>query len=311
MARALSVLALALAVVVAVEAVNTHPIIGIMTLPCDDSSMCGSSTEYFPASYVKSIEAGGARVVPIHYTQSKADIEDLLSHLNGVLFTGGGASLDPDSPYFQAIEIAYNFVVQTNTNGGVLPLWGTCLGFESICRAASQDPNVLTAFDAENYTIPLSFTDAAQNSRMFDSDAFPYAPYVMGLLSNYPITMNNHELGVSPSSFAAHASLSGVFDVLATNVDREGLPFVSLIEAKNMPIYGSQFHSEKPQWEWYPDEVIQHSFVAVQGNAYFMSFFVNECRRSDASFPDGANIDFIYNTTATYTDGEFTQCYFW
>jgi gamma-glutamyl hydrolase len=103
--------------------VNTRPIVGIMTLPCDDPSMCGSAAEYFPASYVKSLEAGGARVVPIHYTQPKAALLDLLSHLNGVLFTGGGASLDPDSPYFQAIQNTFDFVVQTNTNGQVLPLW--------------------------------------------------------------------------------------------------------------------------------------------------------------------------------------------
>ena len=44
------------------QSVNNRPVIGILTLPCTDSSFCDSQrTSYFPASYVKWVEAGGAQ----------------------------------------------------------------------------------------------------------------------------------------------------------------------------------------------------------------------------------------------------------
>lgn len=46
---------------------NLRPIIGILSLPSEESAWNGKS--YFAASYVKWIESGGARVVPLPYTQ--------------------------------------------------------------------------------------------------------------------------------------------------------------------------------------------------------------------------------------------------
>jgi len=297
-------------IVITADALNNRPIIGILTLPCDASD-CGSHTEYLPASYVKSIESSGARVVPIHYTAAAQQITSLLSNLNGVLFTGGGASLDDGSPYFTAIQTIYSYVVNANAEGDFFPLWGTCLGFESICRAASADPNVLTPFDSENYTIPLIFTDQAQDSRVFNSSLYPSALYVMSLLSSLNVTMNNHAWGVSPFGFSSRPALADVFDVLATDLDRKGVEFVSLIQGKDVPIYASQFHPEKPQFEWWSQEVTSHTSSAVVANSYMMEFLVNEARKSDHTFGNGSVIDFIYRYNPVFTNSEFVQCYYW
>ena len=37
---------------------------------------------------------------------------------------------------------------------------------------------------------------------------------------------------------------------LATNRDREGRPFVSLVEGKSYPVYAMQAHPEKNVFEW-------------------------------------------------------------
>jgi gamma-glutamyl hydrolase len=47
-------------------------------------------TSYMMTSYVKYIEARGARVIPILYQDSKEVILDKLSKVNGVLYPGGG-----------------------------------------------------------------------------------------------------------------------------------------------------------------------------------------------------------------------------
>jgi len=49
-----------------------------------------SEYSFIPASYVKYLEMAGARVVPIYYDAPKEYYDNLLTKLNGVLFTGGG-----------------------------------------------------------------------------------------------------------------------------------------------------------------------------------------------------------------------------
>jgi gamma-glutamyl hydrolase len=69
------------------------------------------------------------------------------------------------------------------------------------------------------------------------------------------ITMNNHHDGVTPESFQIDKNLADLFNVLAVNVDRQGKPFVSVMEAKKWPVYGIQFHPEKANFEWTDREV--------------------------------------------------------
>ena len=54
------------------------------------------------------------------------------------------------------------------------------------------------------------------------------------------VTMNNHQMGVTPADFAAAPSLASRFTVLSTNLDRVGKRFVSSIEGKTLPIYAAQ-----------------------------------------------------------------------
>jgi hypothetical protein len=66
------------------------------------------------------------------------------------------------------VKTVYDYVISANKNGDYFPLWGTCLGFESIMRAQSEDPNVLSQTDAENITLALNVTALAAASRIFD-----------------------------------------------------------------------------------------------------------------------------------------------
>jgi gamma-glutamyl hydrolase len=230
------VLLLLAAIIVAAHALNTRPIIGILTLPCYDPD-CQSS-QSFPASYSKYLEAAGARVVPLPYNWSSAQMDSMLGQINGVLFTGGGAELDNASPFFQQVQHIFGKVVAFNQAGTHFPLWGTCLGFEALVRACSNDPHILfDNYDSWNYSVPIVPTSLASQSRMFMS---PFGGEVLKAISTNAYPFHNHHSGVRPDSFAANPKLSSFFNALATNVDRSGNPFVSLIEGKSMPIYGSQ-----------------------------------------------------------------------
>jgi len=52
---------------------------------------------YFPASYVKFIEAAGARVVPIPYDASPENLTFFFNSTNGLLLPGGGANIYIDN----------------------------------------------------------------------------------------------------------------------------------------------------------------------------------------------------------------------
>lgn len=67
--------------------------------------------------------------------------------------------------------------------------------------------------------------------------------------------MNLHHDGVRPTAFAQSTALTTFFDLIATNRDRVGAEFVSMIAGKQEPIYGAQWHAERNQvrrgaWPW-------------------------------------------------------------
>lgn len=118
---------------------------------------------------------------------------------------------------------------------------------------------------------------------------------------------------MTPEAFEANDALRAGFSVLATNKDRQGKTFVSLMESKDasMPIYGSQFHPEKPLFEWWPEEVIQHTGSAVFANSYFARFFLDAVRRSTTAPPENLSELLIYNYEAVFADTWFMQVYRW
>ncbi|EGC35931.1 hypothetical protein DICPUDRAFT_94420 [Dictyostelium purpureum] len=105
--------------------------------------------------------------------------------------------------------------------------------------------------------------------------------------------MNNHRMGLSVETFNNFTSLHQFFDILSLNDDKSGNTFISVIESKEYPIYAVMFHPEKPLFEWYEKEDINHSTNSIKFSQYCSNFFINECKKSSHSFSDQ---DFEYNS---------------
>lgn len=293
---------------------NNRPIIGILSNPNSISGFNGTS--YFPASYVKWLESAGARVVPLLF-DDPAGVAALLPYLNGALFTGGGTSFTyPNgtlTPFTQTAAIIYAEATTAWAKGETWPLWGTCQGHELIAFIASgyNMSTVTGPFNSENYTIPLDFTAAAPSSTLYGS--LPASVY--DVFDTEAVTMNNHQLGVTPAGFAAAPSLASAYTVLSTNLDRNGAIFISSMEGTNgLPIFTTQYHPEKCSFEWENTEVIDHSFDAVVANNYLATVFVQQVRNNLRAFPSTAAemAALIYNYAPAYTASvvSFDQCYF-
>jgi len=94
-------------------------------------------------------------------------------------------------------------------------------------------------------------------------------------------------------------------------VDKSGNPFVAIIEAKQYPIFATQFHPEKNIYEWDPTVPQPHDFYSVKVSTYLADFFVSEARRNNQTFMSEQELQpwLIYNWWPLFTNNYFTQTY--
>eukprot|EP00958_Prasinococcus_capsulatus_P029974 scaffold7830_cov376-Prasinococcus_capsulatus_cf.AAC.5 len=78
-------------------ATNTRPLVGILSQP--DEHLPEGASSYIAASYVKLVEASGARAVPILCNATTAQLTNLFHSVNALLLPGGSASIAPGSPF--------------------------------------------------------------------------------------------------------------------------------------------------------------------------------------------------------------------
>mmetsp|Transcript_16614 Transcript_16614/g.46908 ORF Transcript_16614/g.46908 Transcript_16614/m.46908 type:complete len:314 (+) Transcript_16614:125-1066(+) len=298
------------AAVCAVEALNDRPIVGVLTQPSLDA-ISQYGPKYIAASYVKYIESSGARVVPVQHDASLEELEYYFQSLNGILFPGGGASLH-NTTLFQAGKFFYERSLEAYSQGDVFPVFGHCLGFEMLVMITSEDFGILSPTACENISLALEFTEEMEKSRMFAK-----APkHVINMLSNpdLPVTMNNHHWGLFPRVFESTPKLNSFYRPLSTNKDKLGQEFISTFEGIDAPVYGIQWHAEKPLFEWNPNEAIQHAPEAVVSMQYMSNFLVSQARLSNHRFPSTEDEEkaVIYNYPPVYTYedvNDFEQCY--
>jgi gamma-glutamyl hydrolase len=203
----------------------------------------------------------------------------------------------------------YNLIKQLNDEGTYYPLWGTCLGFELLHQCANSNITTLQRFDDEPpITQRNDFTRSASHSRLFGSKP---GHYMMELMSEENIQFLAHSFGVAPWEYKVFRNLSDTYNVLATMKDRNGNRFVSIVEAWDYPIYGTQFHPEKNLYEWDITAPIPHGKNAVKMATYLADYFASEARRNPNQFITEEELKpwLIYNWDPLFLDGYFNQIF--
>jgi gamma-glutamyl hydrolase len=113
-----------------------RPVIGILTMPSDEGEYPSSKFSYFPASYVKQMEASGSMVIPISWEATYKELNHTLHQLDGILLPGGNTEIDlskssPGYTFNKFTDTAAYIFLQTiahNKAGHILPIMGTCQG---------------------------------------------------------------------------------------------------------------------------------------------------------------------------------------
>ncbi|XP_018423605.1 PREDICTED: gamma-glutamyl hydrolase, partial [Nanorana parkeri] len=282
-------------------------IAGIVAQETHFENLQSLGRSYIAASYVKTLESAGARVIPIRINLPKEEYVKIFNAINGVLLPGGGVDLKT-SEYARVSKIFYDLAIAANDRGDSFPIWGTCLGFEELTVLTSGEL-LLTLTNTEDISLPLNFTDSALHSKLFQKMPLP----LYKSLSTMPITANFHDWSLSVQNFTANEKLRKFYNVLSTNSDGV-LEFVSTMEAYEYPFYGVQWHPEKSPFEWRETSDISHTAEAIHVAFYMAQFFVNDARKSQHQYSEEAETShpLIYNYCPTYTGNisVFEQMYF-
>ncbi|XP_020792356.1 gamma-glutamyl hydrolase-like [Boleophthalmus pectinirostris] len=260
---------------------NHTPVIGVLAQnfnkPIPKRISSNPNRSYIVVSYVKYLEAAGAKVVPIHINKTEDEYRALFMSINGLLIPGGKKNM-LTSHFARTARLFLELAKEANDQGDYFPVWGTCLGFLLMVTVAIGD-RVLTATHTKAMALPLTFTEEAKESRMLKS----IPKDTLQALASEPLTAHNHTYSVDMDTYRKFESLNSFYRVLTTNTTDEGIKFFSTIEAYKYPFYASIWHPEKSQFERTKSSEA-HSPSAVKAAQHLGDFFINEARKSRHSF---------------------------
>ena len=259
-----------------------------MTKPCSiqsrykDLECTGKINEI----YVKWIEQGGGRIVPIPFNSTKEYMDNIFKKINGLYFIGGGDIIIKNHEYTQYTNTS-KYLIQLALNGGeYFPIWGTCLGFELLTLIISQNidelkwcPDLLCT----EYSTNLQFLNPSEPNRMFKS----FTKQQIEELEHNNFTYNWHNWILTREMFNKNPNLFSFFNVLSVSYSKNGeYEFISSMESKTYPLYLIQFHPEANNFGQHPEELSVNNQQSSRISQVFSDYFVDECKKNSHTFED-------------------------
>merc|ERR1712137_982699 len=194
------------------------------------------------------------------------------------------------------------------------PILGICLGMQLLSVLVSDDTVLcINCFKTEGTPLALNFTQSPASSELFKT----MPEHLIDALQTENLTANFHHDGVKLDMFHENKKLSEFFSLVSTSRLGNGDVFVSTMEAKNYPIFATQWHPEKANFEWkkspergYDD--VNHSSEAVAVSQHVANVFVNFARQSLHRFDENMESSiFHYEAPVPHPEKEFDAIYVW
>jgi gamma-glutamyl hydrolase len=284
------------------ESFDKHsiPVIGILTIPVSKIRRKHNKNirSYLANSYVKWIEMSGARVVPIKFNWSVQKINSVLKQVNGVVFPGGDVDRDLKKDflkYLQALKQIYNYA-KTHKN---FSIWATCLGFEFLVMIPHhsvddiyngyEKKEFIDNVDARHHQVPLILTNKSMFNKMFFNE---FSKDDIKYFKNDCIYMN-HGYGFLLTNEHIEKYKKN-FTILSTNKDKKGKEYISTVQSKDYPIFGTQWHPEKILFESL-DKNIQHDEFSQYLSKCVSDMFINNCKKNLNKLKDENLLIYYYS----------------
>jgi gamma-glutamyl hydrolase len=251
------------------------PVIGILSNSIPENTNDAQQSS-IPVNYIRWLEDAGAKVVPIHPWMNEDELSTLMGKINGVLWTGGGRTLDPNGQYEKVAgyTLSYSMFQKANHNT-TFPLWGTCQGFQ-LLHVLLMNKDDLDTFDSMNIrgTINVNKSIPSRVLSYMTTDELDQ----LGKVSS---VAEFHHFGISQAHYDKYPQLGQVFKRLATANDRQGKEYIAVVEGIDYPIYGVQFHPEKIVYDRAPRDDIPLNYLSIKFSQSIGNWFVNEARSND------------------------------
>jgi gamma-glutamyl hydrolase len=273
-------------------------VIGIITVPLSPNKkyfkVCGDS--YIASSHLKWIKKRNIEYLPIPYDAK--NLKWYFERIQGLYLPSGGAFAGTQKTYYKACKTLLEMAIKENDRGYYFPVWGCCMGFQQMLIIADGNDNLtdlLGTFNSlHNFMINIDLTEDGKHSRIIrglDEESFKK-------LTRQNSTTNNHKMGISPEEFEKNKKISAFYKNVGSSVDKDGNPFVAIIEARDYPFYGVQWHPERnAEWD------------------AFIEFFIKEMnrnRRPVKKIPRNKTLKSKRINCFNYSEGLYNKCtFFW
>jgi len=266
------------------------PVIGILSTPSDFHNIYNPEEfSYIKGAYAEFLEAADATPIGIPWDLPERDLVRVLNSINGILFTGGDASLwefDVDandmlfSNFTKRTAFILKHAISLNDRGIHFPVYGICQGHEVILMGLVGKVNVIDHFVHPGQLDTVEITSEGRSSRMFANMPDHLTEFIKDRRSMF----YNHRYGFNSSLHEDHEVVNEFFKVTAKGVDDNGKEFIAAMEAKDYPIYTVQYHPERVLSEWKNRSHFDHPDEAAQAVLVQAMFFVSEARKNTQGF---------------------------
>jgi len=270
--------------------VSEKPIIGILSTPSDlHEYYSPNDFSYIKNSYAEFIEASGGVPIAIPWDLPERQLINLLNSINGILFTGGDATLwEHDyetqdvvfSNFTKRAIFVLHYVIHLNDKGIYFPFFGICQGFEIATMGIAGTHDIIDHFRHPGQLDTVNLIGAAKESRLWKG----MPDHVAAFMRDQRSVFYNHRFGFNLSLLEENPVLNDFFIVTAKGADDNGKEFIAAMESKEYPIYIVQYHPERVLSEWNNKTVFSHPQEAVDAILHQGTFFVNEARKNQQNF---------------------------
>lgn len=278
--------------------------VGILTAPfiSDSDSYI---TSYMAASYVKWIESSGALVVPLEFNLPKPVLHGFLQQLNGVVLIGGGIDNKKTHSnkqfllFEETIQYILNYTKYQNKIGNYYPIWCTCMSFEMAAIFTIEKDILKTQDDIGKYLINEGFYggDTLQWTNKPSKLKNLFTPKELEQMNKEECVFYAHSLSLKCDSKMSK-KFSKFANIVATGKTKtRNIKYVAIYELKNLPLYGVQFHPEKPPFEYDNDGYrVPKTDIAIKLSTKLSRFFISECKKNGNVWIGGKKFfDFTIN----------------
>ena len=140
--------------------------------------------------------------------------------------------------------------------------------------------DIITKCPRVNKPDSLNFLFTDQTKTRLYKD---FSDKMIEALETLPITFNVHNFGLRKSDFFKNENLVSNYTLLSTNIDDNGVEYVSSTEHKKYPFYTVQFHPEKNLYKFHLP-IIPHSNDALEMANLMAEKLVKEAKLNSNSF---------------------------